>query len=459
MTCPVCKRELAPTLSICYACGTMVQDSVREELATKIGRASKPLEFKIVEEAEKVITASAPDVIAYAEPEPIAAVPNPPVIERPQPVERTVRPRGEQTERISRHTSPTLVGFQNPKSNVPDWRLQLQNAIRQRKAEPIIEQQPLIPGLHTHLVTNGANALKPQYIAEPEPEPVRSANPRLENAMKRIEDSRRKFSGTAEPAKAAPAAPAKNYPFNVVEGSRTPATAATASATAARPATVNTIPKPRLVSKTNVTPRKGLDTNKLPAIAEVAPSTPVAVAPAPAEILEAPAHEYEPIKIEIRHEELETVIPETALEPEVETVEEVDDLAPLSTRFTAGLFDVIIAGFATAILMSPLLVRGGEWLSVSGIVAIAAAFGIVMFTYLTVGIGLRGRTFGMKIFSLEVIDIEANEYPTFHQSAVRAAVQLIGLPLLGIGFLPTFFNDERRAAHDLVSGTILVREL
>ena len=91
--------------------------------------------------------------------------------------------------------------------------------------------------------------------------------------------------------------------------------------------------------------------------------------------------------------------------------------------------------------------------------AIAAAFGIVMFTYMTVGVGLRGRTIGMKIFSLEVIDIEANEYPSYHQAAVRSAVFLLSLPLLGIGFLAAFFNEERRAAHDLVSGTILVREL
>jgi uncharacterized RDD family membrane protein YckC len=434
----------------------MVQDSVREELATKIGRVSKPLEFKIVEAAEKVIGTTEPDVVAYTEPQPIAAIPNPPVIAPPPVTERAVRARGEQTERISRHTSQTLVGFQNPRSNVPDWRLQLQNAIRQRKAEPAVEQQPLIPGLHTHLITNGANALKAEFIAEPVPEPVRSANPRLENAMKRIEDSRRKFTNTPEPARAAAPAPSKNYPFNVVESSRTPNVA-----TAARPATVNTLPKPRLVAKTNVTPRKGLDTNKLPAIAEVAPP-PVAAAPAAVEILEAPVHEFEPIKIEIPHVEVasEEIEPATIEPPAIEPeVEEIDDLAPLSARFTAGFFDVIIAGFGTAILMSPLLVRGGEWLSISGIIAIAAAFGIVMFTYLTVGIGLRGRTLGMKIFSLEVIDIEANEYPTFHQSAVRSAVFLLGLPLLGIGFLPTFFNDERRAAHDLVSGTILVREL
>jgi uncharacterized RDD family membrane protein YckC len=445
MTCPVCKRELAPTLSICYACGTMVQDSVREELAGKIGRVSKPLEMKIVEEAEVKMAAAEPDVIAYAEPQPVlAAVPNPPVVER--------RPKAEPTERISRHTSPTLVGFQNPKSNVPDWRLQIQNSIRQRKADPVVDQQPLIPGLHTHLVTNGNTALKAQYVPEPEPKTEAASNPRLENALKRIENSRRKFSGdpvqAAKPAATAPAA--KSYPFNVVSGSGT--------AAAAKPATVNTLPKPRLVSTTAVTPRRGLDTNKLPKIEEVTPA-PVAIA-APVELPEIAEPVYEPVKIEIVAKEPAIVELESPhIEPDVEEVEEIDDLAPMSTRVTAGLFDAIIGGFATAILMSPLFIQGGEWMSVSGIIAIAAAFGIVMFTYMTVGVGLRGRTIGMKIFSLEVIDIEANEYPTYHQAAVRSAVFLLSLPLLGIGFLAAFFNEERRAAHDLVSGTILVREL
>lgn len=440
MTCPVCKRELAPTLSICYGCGAMVQDSVREELAGKIERVSKPLEMRIVEDAETKMVINGPEVVAYAEPESVVvALPNPPIVER--------RPKGDPTERISRHTSPTLVGFQNPKSNVPDWRLELQNSIRQRKAEPVTEQQPLIPGLHTHLVTNGNAALKAQFVPEPEPETL--SNPRLASALKRIEDSRRKFSGQPVSEQSlTPAPAAKSYPFNVVEGS------GSGTGTAARMATVNTLPKPRLVSTTAVTPRRGLDTNKLPQIEEIAPAqiaTPVALeTPKIAEPV------YEPIKIEITSTKPEIIELETQPVPEVE---EIDDLAPLSTRVTAGLFDAIIGGFATAILMSPLLIRGGEWLSISGIIAIVAAFGIVMFTYMTVGIGLRGRTLGMKIFSLEVIDIEANEYPTFHQAAVRSAVFLLSLPLLGIGFLTAFFNEERRAAHDLVSGTILVREL
>ena len=38
MMCPVCKRDLAPTLSICMTCGAMINDTVREELETKISR-------------------------------------------------------------------------------------------------------------------------------------------------------------------------------------------------------------------------------------------------------------------------------------------------------------------------------------------------------------------------------------------------------------------------------------
>ncbi len=36
MNCPGCKRELPVTLSVCPSCGTMIGDSVREELASKI---------------------------------------------------------------------------------------------------------------------------------------------------------------------------------------------------------------------------------------------------------------------------------------------------------------------------------------------------------------------------------------------------------------------------------------
>ena len=47
MNCPVCNRNLAPTLSICPSCGTMIKDSVREELVGKISNIAKPFDFEL----------------------------------------------------------------------------------------------------------------------------------------------------------------------------------------------------------------------------------------------------------------------------------------------------------------------------------------------------------------------------------------------------------------------------
>ena len=120
---------------------------------------------------------------------------------------------------------------------------------------------------------------------------------------------------------------------------------------------------------------------------------------------------------------------------------------------------MIIGGFAAGIVLAPFLVSGGEWMTVSGVMTMMGVFGVVMFIYMTIAIGLRGRTAGMRLFGLEVVDAEENEYPSMHQAAVSSAVYLLSIPMLGLGFLPLLFNEERRAAHDLISGTVLVREI
>lgn len=439
MTCPVCKRELAPTLSICYACGTMVHDSVREELQTKVSPISNPLEKQVAVKAAAAMIVEE-EVFAAAEPEIEISV-----AAEPQPAPPR-QPRREPTDRISRHTSPTLVEFQNKNSTKPDWRIQLQNAVQQRKTDVAVSATDMeTAGFQTHLATNGANALKAQFVAEPETANSPHANPRVANALKRIEDSRRRFESGGTPTSVKTAtAPVKNYPFNVVSRS------GDISPDAAPRATVNTPPKPRLVSSLRVE-KKGFDTNKLPPLPVAAPmpAKQVVTKPGPE-----PAIPDWILADDVTAEETAEPIVSVELE-----VEEYDDLAPLSSRFTAGLFDVIIGGFATAVLTSPLLLSGGSWLSIAGVLAISAAFGIVMFTYLTASIGLRGRTLGMRLFSLEVVDVEDNEYPTVHQAAVNSAVFLLSIPFLGIGFVPAFLNEERRAFHDLVSGTVLVREV
>jgi uncharacterized RDD family membrane protein YckC len=136
----------------------------------------------------------------------------------------------------------------------------------------------------------------------------------------------------------------------------------------------------------------------------------------------------------------------------------IDDLAPVSMRFNAGLFDLIIGGFASFALLSPLVIWGGDWFSWSGVAAFCAVWATVMFLYLTISIGMHGKTLGMRMFGLELIDAEENDYPTFHQAAVHSAVYLLTVPVLGLGLIPMVFNEEQRAAHDLAAGTMIVTE-
>ena len=127
-------------------------------------------------------------------------------------------------------------------------------------------------------------------------------------------------------------------------------------------------------------------------------------------------------------------------------------------RFGSAVFDLIIGGFAAGIILTPFLVSNTNIASVSGGFAVAGVVVFVMFLYQTISIAFMGRTIGMKLFSIEIIDAEANELPSLHQSAVHSAVYLLSLLFFGLGFVPAFFNEERRAMHDLVSGTILIRE-
>src|SRR5688572_11687030 len=110
MNCPVCQRSLAPTLSICPTCGAMMNDTVREEI-------------------EKNITAGAAAVLSAHAAAPRAAEPQARRIATvPRPV-ASVHTNGL----VPPKTSPTLVEFSPKNKAIPEWRLQLQNAVQQRK--------------------------------------------------------------------------------------------------------------------------------------------------------------------------------------------------------------------------------------------------------------------------------------------------------------------------------------
>jgi len=432
-----------------------MNDSVREELQSKITPVlQRASERRIAATAPAVATAT-----AMPRPEPVVPASAETIGQKPVAGHRIT------TELHAPKTSPTLVEFQPKQTAVPDWRLHLQNSVRQRRggaAQAAGVQTDVAEPQQARLVTQGANALKVEPLAEVKPEPSASiADPRVANALKRIDHSRKTFAPTQAPlkqptpsGKSQPGVSTRDYPFNVVSRNAEPAVP--------RPAERKPLisPSPKLIPTFKIE-KRAYDTNKLPRLSQ--PEDRIEEQEADELVTLQPTagvHEEPVSDLVVVCDEMEQTDQSfTDHDIEEESPEVIDDLAPISMRFNAGLFDMIIGAFASLLLLSPLVLMGGDWFTMSGLLAFSAAWAIVMFVYLTASIGMYGRTIGMRIFSLELIDVEANEYPTFHQAAVNSAVYLLTLPVAGIGFLPAFLNEEQRAAHDLAAGTIVVTEV
>lgn len=433
MTCPVCKRELAPTLSICLTCGAMMNDSVREELETKITSNSGELNRK-------------------------KSLPNPPQPEflsgATTSNEAAVTGNKTLTSELSRkHTSPTLVEFQSKNSALPDWRLQMQNAVRQRgsavtrHANPSQKQTLAQPASAT--AANGHKALKLEI--ESVGNNGSADNPRLRSAMERIERSRQQFlpKASERSARGENLSRQRKFPFDVVTPKKSQSLRNDQVPRSAYGSDQIAIAKVR-------SENKAYDTNKLPKLESVIKEPRKLGLIVDADDFQEPLFTDERENLEHYIKEGDPEVRDLADEQDVE--DEFDDLAPFSMRFGSGLFDLIIGIFATLIILSPFMMSGGSWASISGVLAVIGALGIFMFLYLTASIAFWGKTFGMRLFSLELIDAEANAYPTVHQAAVNSAVYLLSIALGGLGFVTIPFSNERRAIHDIVSGTLLVRE-
>ncbi len=495
MNCPVCNRNNAFNLSICPSCGAMMHDTVREELLPKVSVA-KLLKTDVKSAAAARLNRQ--NTVAEEALDDIKNIISEALIDALPDSDDDAAPKQTTSGLAAKPTNPTLVEFHSKNTNVPEWRLQLQNVVRRRhdrEKSPESSSLPAnalvvsaaAPSHQTKFARSrgrsGANALKIETIDEKKPAAVQK-NPTLSNALERIEKSRRKFlvdeeesqlqqQAPAEPsASAEPPRPAtKNFPFYIASKQSEAATPPIGQPQSP-PNAANVAAK--LTLTTFIKKESGdLDTNKLP---------PLPVAP-PARIStsfdkttpEIP--KFETIKTETAKPETVVKVKKTVenkqninneivagavenLKAETEeNFEEFEDYAPFSLRFNAALFDLIIGAFLSLLLLAPfMLARENSWLNFNGFLAFLATCSIVMFIYLTTTIGFYGRTFGMRLFSLEVVDIEGENYPTLHQAAVSSAVYLFSLACCGVGFLTLLFNDERRAAHDLISGTIVVKE-
>ena len=134
--------------------------------------------------------------------------------------------------------------------------------------------------------------------------------------------------------------------------------------------------------------------------------------------------------------------------------------APFSLRCGAMPIDytLVVAVLAFATLLARLFGGGGRWTGATvlnfGYLA-AAAVAVLNFIVLA---SLAGRTTGKWVTGLRIERRDGRPL-----SVGRAALRhLIGYPVsvlpFGLGFLLAAFNLDGRALHDMIAGTVVVRE-
>jgi uncharacterized RDD family membrane protein YckC len=131
--------------------------------------------------------------------------------------------------------------------------------------------------------------------------------------------------------------------------------------------------------------------------------------------------------------------------------------APLFYRLLSSIVDLIVVGILSLPLLALVQLTELAWVDFRVVAFLAGTVLLVGFLYLTISTAFTGRTLGMKLFSLRVVDARTGLIPTGRQSAGRAFVYLLSLASAGIALGYLFFNSEKHTAHDRFTRTAVIR--
>jgi uncharacterized RDD family membrane protein YckC len=131
--------------------------------------------------------------------------------------------------------------------------------------------------------------------------------------------------------------------------------------------------------------------------------------------------------------------------------------APILRRIVGGIVDLLVIGVLVLPVYGLIQVNQLNWQEPRTIGFAAASFMVVSFLYLTISTALTGRTVGMRLSSLRVVDARTGLIPTGGQSAKRAFIYLLSLAPAAIPLMYTLIDRDRLAPHDRVSRTAVVR--
>jgi uncharacterized RDD family membrane protein YckC len=126
-------------------------------------------------------------------------------------------------------------------------------------------------------------------------------------------------------------------------------------------------------------------------------------------------------------------------------------------RLLAYVIDsVFLFGVQLILATGVLLVAPGDLRSMLNVAPVSAAIGWAYFA-LFESSPARG-TLGKKALSLYVGDLHGDPI-TFRRAVLRNALKIISWLLLGFGFVFAAFSPRKQALHDLLAGTLVLREV
>lgn len=137
--------------------------------------------------------------------------------------------------------------------------------------------------------------------------------------------------------------------------------------------------------------------------------------------------------------------------------EDITNRASMFRRSVAGVIDLLFLAVLIAPFALGLGLMNSEWQNIQTIAMATLTILGVSFLYSTISTAFTGRTLGMKLLSLRVVDARTGLIPTGRQSAGRAFVFNASLLTAGIVLAYALVDPEKRAAHDKITDTSVIQ--
>jgi uncharacterized RDD family membrane protein YckC len=175
-----------------------------------------------------------------------------------------------------------------------------------------------------------------------------------------------------------------------------------------------------------------------------------------------PALDLGPSPINTPHAAVRSPIsPQAADETPDSAVETDQAVASVGPRVLAAVVDILILGsIGSLVLYLTLKVCGLEFARVTAIPPVPFAAFLLMIAggYLTLFTAAGGQTIGKMAAGIRVVssDVDQSRVPLGH-AVVRAAAYLASALPAGLGFVPALFGGDRRALHDRIADTRVVK--